>query len=310
MVTYRPDAGLAAVLSAAARGADRVLVWDNGDRPEDRARVIAAVAVARAGSGAAPVDLEPAPENQGLGVAFARALTWAAEDRADLLLLLDQDSLLRPGASERLRAELLRLRPTMRVGALAARNHEEVTVRVSPKTALGRLLAAHEEGEYARGRWYRDSGVEEVRAASNSGLAVVVDAARDVGGFDPQLFVDAIDYDLLVRLRAGGFRTLRVPGAGVDHAQGRAVQVGSSRVSLTVRTYSTARSYHLVRDTLLASRKIRRHERGFALAVVLWMAIGTAGALLLLGSRSERARAVLRGLVAGLSEPLRAPPRP
>jgi rhamnosyltransferase len=296
LVAYRPGAGFKEVLRSALRELPALLLWDNSESPEPVDLLVAELRREEPMLGWSGFLLERPESNQGLSVAYNRALRLAEGRGTPFVLLLDQDSALASGTVRLLLAAHHGLAGRFAVGAVNAHNLEQVEMTLSPKTALGRLLRAHDEGAYRSGRRYRDPEVRERRSLINSGALLPVAALLRVGGFDERLFLDAVDYDLSLRLRAGGFRLFEATQSKVEHRQGESSIGRLAGREFRLRTYSAVRSYHLVRDTTVCARRDWHLDRGFSLAIWAWMWIGTLGAVALLPERALRLRFILRGL--------------
>jgi GT2 family glycosyltransferase len=310
VVAYRPGPELADTLAAALVQAEGVLLWDNSEDPEPTDRIVAEL---RERAPELPWDRlvrESSGRNDGLSVAYAAGLRMAEERQFGALLLLDQDSRLADGALDELRRQFLRLRASFAVGAVNAQNRERVRLELNPKTGLRGLVESHYERAYRAGRLYRDDGVRERLTLINSGLLLGVAEARQAGGFAPELFLDAVDYDLGVRLRAHGFHLFEARKAELSHQQGIPTRVSWAGRTRLVRGYPPRRTYHLVRDTTVCARRCWRQDRRTALAILASMWIGTLGAVALLPERGPRMRAILEALSGSGRTPPGSPSRP
>lgn len=298
VVAYGPGPELADCLRAALPQVDALLLWENSDGPPGSRAIVEGL---RSAEPTLPWDrLSSAGlgHNVGLSVAYQRGLELARREGHRFVLLLDQDSILDADAVSHLRQVHGRLSERFRVGAVNAQNREQVRLGLSPKPALHRLVQGRYEAAYRHGTLYRDATALERRTLINSGLLLSVDAALEVGGYDERLFLDAVDYDLALRLRAAGYRLFEAPGAGVAHQQGVPTPLGGPARRILVRGYPPRRSYHLVHDTMVVGLRRWRTDRGTAGAIVLSMWIGTFGAVLLLPERAAR----LRSIVAGMAD--------
>jgi rhamnosyltransferase len=304
LVTYHPDADLVRVLQECVGQLDGLFVWDNSPDELTQSRVRGAVGLAAerssTGDTGGRVQLFGSGENVGLPVAYNRGLRFVDALGFPYAVILDQDSYLAPGTIRRLRQEFERLDANFPLGAVNARNIDTVHDPLSPKGGLKRLRDDFYEREYARGRLHRDATSREVLTLTNSGMFVRVATALAAGGFDNTLFLDAVDYRFAAQLRARGLRLFQVRDSEIVHRQGEAGRVSIAGRTFGVRTYSPRRTYHLVRDTTLAFRRMVRTFPAVALTVAMSMWIGTLGALILLPRRKERLRMVAHGLGDGL----------
>lgn len=165
--------------------------------------------------------------NVGFGAANNAALTRA---RGPLVLLLNSDTLVPPGAVDRLVERLLA------TGAPAA-GPRLVDADGRPEVSFGRMLSPGREvvqriwvslagsrlGVAQRAVARHVSRERDVDWASAACLLVRLDEARDAGFFDERYFLYEEDVDLCAALRAKGGRVLFTPHAQVVHRRGRSV---------------------------------------------------------------------------------------
>ena len=207
-------------------------------------------------------------ENAGFARACNQGLALA---RAPLVLLLNSDALVRPGAVESM-AALLDARPG--VGAVGPRTlAADGSVQVSfgpPLTPLNewkqrRLVQGVRAREPAAlGRAAALAALEHEPAwLSASCLLARREALAGIGGFDEAFFLYEEDVDLCRRLRQAGWALVFTPEAEVVHHLGRSMEQAPERAR---------REYH--RSHLLYYRK---HNGPVATALLrVWLA-GTAG---------------------------------
>ncbi|MGI0130349.1 MAG: glycosyltransferase, partial [Thermoplasmata archaeon] len=296
LVAYHPGRELHEAVAAALPQVGSLMVWDNSESSDATDALLGELERGRPDLPLARLRRSGTGRNAGLSAAYQQGFELAQKERFDSLLLLDQDSILAPGAVQELAGVLAELASRFRVGAVNASNRERVPLGLSPKTPLRRLVESHYEGEYRTGRLYRDGRVRERRTLINSGLLLPVPALREAGGFDTDLFLDAVDYDLALRLRTRGYRIFEALRAEVLHQQGVPTRVRLPGGPRLVRGYPPERTYHLVHDTTVCALRRRSSDRATAGAILGSMWLGSAGALLLLPDRSARLSAVVRGL--------------
>ena len=237
------------------------------------------------------------PDNRGFGAGCNRG---AFEGSAPLLLLLNPDARLEPGALEALRAALAADR---RIAVAAPRIEDDAGVlqhsqRRTPGPArtlamalyLHRLWPGADELVRDAGAYARAGDPDWVSGAA---LLVRRSAFDRVGGFDEGFFLYREDADLCRRLRAAGFGVRYVPEALVRHAGGQS----APRARL--------RGVHAASRVRYAALHERR--AGAALeraAVALGEGTHAVGAL----GRGRRGQA--RGHARGLAAALRGRARP
>jgi GT2 family glycosyltransferase len=144
-----------------------------------------------------PLEYRHAVENLGVSGAYNSAATLATDDGAQWLLLLDQDTLLPPEFLSRMRDYAQRLAPQHHIAAVAP------TVvmgqsRISPKVTV---------------RWGKsvdpppDFNGEERKelVLVNTGLLLRLEALSEIGGYNPDFWLDFSDRYLCHMLAQKGF---------------------------------------------------------------------------------------------------------
>ncbi|MCP9489612.1 MAG: glycosyltransferase [Solirubrobacteraceae bacterium MAG38_C4-C5] len=137
--------------------------------------------------------------------------------RGRFCLLLNEDSELRPGATQALRDALLARSDAAAAGAALLRPDGRVQASAwrfpSPRTALvGALFLHHSLTVQSGGETVRD-----VDWAQSAALLVRREAAEAVDFLDPAFFVYSDEVDFCKRLRDAGWATLYVPAAQAIH---------------------------------------------------------------------------------------------
>ncbi len=165
-------------------------------------------------------------------VGFATACNQGARDtRAPLVLFLNPDATLAPGALATLAA---RLEARPRVGIVGPRTRSaDGAIQVSTGPDLS-LLSELRQRRLVRGVARRDPfAVAEAEAShavereadwvSGACLMIRREAFDAVSGFDERFFLYEEDADLCLRVRQAGWQVLFAPGAEARHALGRSM---------------------------------------------------------------------------------------
>jgi GT2 family glycosyltransferase len=201
VVAYHSGAALARCLRALRQGAPEaeVIVVDNGGAEDDIA-----------GERWDGLRVVQAEENVGFA---AGANLGAAESDGDVLVFLNPDAVVTPGALRRLASTLenpeigiamARLRLLDRPDLL---NSGGTVVHVSGLAWAGRFGEPAEE----------ITALEDVAGASGAALAVRRETFRVLGGFTGELFMYQEDVELSWRAHLQGLRVVVDPGADVFH---------------------------------------------------------------------------------------------
>jgi rhamnosyltransferase len=283
LVTYKPDLDiLRTLLAPALEQADRLVVVDNLSTPQTRQVIWEAAGSGRPGESPPPnMELIPNAANAGLGVGFNQGIVRAMELGFDFVLLLDQDSILRPGAIRRLVDEFHALSTRFEVGALQAANLE----------ADGRVNFDSRRRDYYRRRgMYEGETSYQGLYLLNSGAFFPVDVFRKVGLLDERYFIVFVDYEIALRLARAGLGMFHVPGAKIDHNVGPKPRPDPKRL------------YHAVRELVLL---IATYSRGAPERVfpVVWTTSSRVASMTLRSGRPVEVLAMsLRGLFEGILE--------
>lgn len=263
VVTHGPDAGLAERLTALAAQVGAVVVVDNGSPAQSLA------AAARVSG----VEVRALGSNRGLGVALNEGRRAAQARGAVWLLTMDQDSEVETGF----------------IAAYGAAHDRAPACRsFSPEIVS-------ESGA-------RDAGGSDhdVAYAISSGHLVHISVFDTVGEYDEGFFIDCIDFDFCLRLRAAGLVTRRVHGARMRHQLGDAVAVPAWLRPFYAR-HSPARRYYMYRNYLFL---LRRHVRRFP-AFVIKLGVLQGILTVLIAAYDARPLASYRAAWRGVRDSLR-----
>ncbi|MGD0587929.1 MAG: glycosyltransferase [Thermoplasmata archaeon] len=190
MVTYHSDeAPLRESIRAASAELDRLIVVDNSTDSGSRDMVDRVAGEGHLTRDGFPPKVAERHGNVGLSRALNVGLTRGLEGGHTLFLLLDQDSVLGPGAARALVEGYLRLSARFSAVELATRNIEE-----TPSLLQG--LLEQEFYRYARGETL---DLRKCPLAMTSGLLLDSRVLQRTGLFDESLFLDAVDFEFCLR---------------------------------------------------------------------------------------------------------------
>lgn len=259
---------LESVIEAATRQVAELLILDNGSGASSLAAV---QEVAGRHSTPAPdsasVTFRAFGSNRGLPIAYNEAIDFARTRHHQFLLLLDHDSILAKDAVKILRHEYARLSTQTRVGAIEAYNEEPAVLPTDDFL----------EGYFQRRSRSFGEGVTEEFLATNSGLLIPLSVIDQVGKFDESYFVDAVDFEFGLRLRAQGWPIYRVRSARIAHQRGEPTEARLGRARWRLRRVAPQRHYYVGRET---TRLFRKYVRRFPLISLLLLSMPFREALL------------------------------
>jgi rhamnosyltransferase len=288
IVVFHPDeAHLARLVEAVAPDAREVAVFANSPVSAETE-----AALARAG-GATPVTVLRNAENLGLGEAYNRLLQRAEAGGDAFLFLLDQDSLPDPGAVPALVAAHCRL---------AEEGRRPAIVGAQPTGDDGAPLPVAADPATRRD----DPAAVRVAFAYSSGSLLSCDAARAVGPFRADFFIDAIDVEWGMRAAAAGYTVWIAEDVRMAHDLGRGVI--RLPFGLAMTDQPPPRLYTFIRNQL-AMLRLPHVPRRHKLRTLALMPPRIAVYLARNGFSREVRRAVTRGLIDGAAQRLGSPER-
>ncbi len=243
------------------------------------------------------ISLIQVGSNQGLSVAYNLAIKQAMIRGFRFVLLLDQDSVLLPGAVHELLRGYTSLSAGWSVGAVCCTNLERVAVSDNLLiNTLDRVRKGLYRSDHRDSVLVESDDFVELPTFTNSGTLLPIRVFTVAGHFNESLFVDAIDFDYSLRLRDRSLRLFLSRKAKVVHRMGREVRQHVLGSEITVRFYPPARTYHIVKDTLTFGHQWARRFPRIVYGIVITMILGTIGALFLLPDRYRRCAQLLMAL--------------
>ena len=287
VVTYHPDpATLAAQVKRLAGQVERLLLLDNGS---GNAAEIAAFA-----SEHDWVEFIGADSNRGLGWAHNEGIRRGLADGADAILLLDQDSLPRPGMVAALARALVGQRQRgVQVAAVGARylgsdiGHPSYFVQFRPLRFRHHFCTEKDAGE-----------IIPADMLISSGALFPREALLELGLMDEDLFIDHVDTEWFLRAKDRGWRVFGVCDAVMDHGLGeRTVMVWLGRWRY-LPIHQPFRYYYIYRNSVLLYRRSypsRRWKHTDMLRLAKMFVVFS----LFAGNRRQNLRMMCRGLADG-----------
>ena len=245
-VAFNPDPmRLARQVAALRDQVDEIIIVDNGSVPTVK-NILVQPEIATLIGLETSVNVIVSQENEGIASGFNRGIEASRQQGANLVLLLDHDSV--PAADM--------------VSALFD-GYQLATARSagSRVAAVGpRIVDSRDDHDYPfiRFGWLRNQHIrctnshETVVACDfliSSGSLVAIDSFDKIGKFDDALFIDSVDLDWCGKARAGGFLLFGVCKAQLDHRLGDQRLPLLKQINLVV--HSPTRIYYMTRNRLL-----------------------------------------------------------
>ena len=238
VVSHDPDETLSEVIAAALDQCDLVVLVDNGSDQETVGRLRSLT------SGEDRAILIENGENLGLAEAQNIGLARARTEAADWILLLDDDSVPQAGMVAVMTATWGTLADRQRVGLLTPRlTDTQDSLKPYLLTARGRF-------DLERTPMTPGAVVRNGVFAIASGSLIRSKVLEVVGNMAADYFIDYVDIEFSLRLRAAGFEIVGVGDAVLRHRLGEFQEIvgrdGTSTGGLN--THSAGRRFYIHRN--------------------------------------------------------------
>ncbi len=283
ITTYNCYTPIERTILAVASQVDRVIIVDNGSKPETLDAIRNAIERNRLQT----CELLPQGRNLGIGAALNIGVRAALAAGAEYVLTLDDDTEIFPGAV----AELLRCcvdNEGRHVGVICARWIKDIYF---PETTLG-----------------EEDAPRSVERVPSSGCLIRREVFESVGMFHEGYFLDFTNYEYCDRIIGAGWQVLICPTAAVFHRPGDEVLRQFFGRTVVVSNYPAERLFLLCRNGFVlylwerrSFRQLRQHCRSMAATFVK--------SILYEREKSRKVWAIIHGSVEGLLGNL-GPPSP
>lgn len=227
IVTYHPSSRMLENIPKAAAQAQGLVVVDNGSNPDE-------LNLLRAKSQTLGFDLIEEGENLGLAEALNQGVRWARSEGYPWVILFDQDSTITDGFIDQM------------FSAWQVHPERERVGSVHPKYVDP------------------DTGVESrVRRASDGGPIFSLTSGAlmpawifdKIGWFASEYFIDCVDFEYCLRVRAAGYLIADSRQAVLLHHVGHPKKIGFLGSSFRPTNHSALRRYYMSRNRVVVYRK-------------------------------------------------------
>lgn len=214
--------------------------------------------------------------NRGVAVALNQGIEYVLQIGCKWLLTLDQDTRCYPDMV----ATLLRVHEACEPGAVVIGGNYFDTQNHQLKVATG--------GE---------TECLEQKTVITSGSLVDVGAARKIGGFREDYFIDQVDHEFCLRVRAHGFRVVISRKPVMEHSVGSSGGVRLPWLGI-LPNHPPLRKYYIARNTVATVAKYWRREPDWCLRRSVRLLLG----LLLMSTLEQQRIAKARAFAAGFMD--------
>lgn len=277
IVTYRPPVDLVESVRRLAEQVDSVVVVDNGSG-EEYAPLLETI------SQMARCTLIRNSCNQGIGAGFNAGIRLALQAGHAWIATFDQDSRIPMGYFVALLQSMQAHPNASRVALVAPRLKDPVTG----------LAGSHGSGQAG-------TPYEEVPVTISSGCLLRREVFKKVGLFDEALFMDYVDHEHCLRLRAAGYLLIESTLVVLEHRIGATSRHAILGIPVKVTNHSPLRRYYMTRNRLVLCRRYACRFASWAFNDFRCMLKELVGVLLFEQQKSEKIGMMLLGVMHALS---------
>jgi rhamnosyltransferase len=191
-----------------------------------------------------PLTLQSHPENIGVAGGLRIGLEFAIAQGYEFLWSFDQDSIPTPDCLEKLLQTYHTFHCNDYPIAIVA------PTAIDPRTQTVAAGANFEKDQFVGYHPPNPTACYECDAPITSGSLISLSAARSVFSHSPvaSLFIDGVDLEYGMSLRAKGYRNLIVPQAQLYHRFGSPLTIHWRRKKKLIYQYSPLRHYYICRN--------------------------------------------------------------
>lgn len=217
--------------------------------------------------------------NRGVAAALNQGLEYALQIGCKWLLTLDQDTRCYPDMV----ATLLQVHEVCEPEAAVIGGNYFDSQNHQLKVATGGDIECLEQ-----------------KTVITSGSLVNAGVAREVGGFREDYFIDQVDHEFCLRVRAHGYRVVISRKPVMEHSVGRP---GGARLPLLgiLPNHPPLRKYYIARNTVVTVAEYWRREPDWCLRRSVRLLLG----LLLMSTLEKQRLAKVRAFTAGFMDGVR-----
>jgi rhamnosyltransferase len=216
--------------------------------------------------------------NKGISVALNQGLEHALKAGYKWILTLDQDTRCYPDMVDTL----------LKVSSACKWN---------PAVIGGNYLDPRNKGTFVPTRG-AESFLEQ-KTVITSGCLVDAVAVKAIGGFREDYFIDQVDHEFCLRMRAHGQRVVISRKPVMNHSVGA---IGGARLPFlgVLPNHPPLRKYYIARNTVVTVADYWRQEPAWCLRRLVRLLLGLGLMAFLEEDRSRKVRAFTNGIIDGL----------
>lgn len=289
VVTYNPTVKILNTMRENFKNLQDFLVYDNGsaDRVKTKIKGLVAEFKNRLNEDNRGIYFINGKENLGLAKAYNISIKFLKEKNYEFVLILDQDSKLSIGTTEKLLAQYERLSENYRIGAISPTVIQE---------GQGPLNAFFDGRFRWKGLSYEDSFVLESPFLINSGTFMQIKILDEIGHYDETLFLDSVDHEMSFRMRYYGYHLFIVKEVLLRQNVDNKIDFKLFWIKLDREGHSPTSDYYLVRDSMRVAKRYLKYYWPQSLLLFCNVIIKFVATLFIYRHKNERFAMIIKGL--------------
>ena len=289
VVTYNPTVKKLNTMRENFKNLQDFLVYDNGsaDRVKTKIKGLVAEFKNRLNEDNRGIYFINGKENLGLAKAYNISIKFLKEKNYEFVLILDQDSKLSIGTTEKLLAQYERLSENYRIGAISPTVIQE---------GQGPLNAFFDGRFRWKGLSYEDRFVLESPFLINSGTFMQIKILDEIGHYDETLFLDSVDHEMSFRMRYYGYHLFIVKEVLLRQNVDNKIDFKLFWIKLDREGHSPTSDYYLVRDSMRVAKRYLKYYWPQSLLLFCNVIIKFVATLFIYRHKNERFAMIIKGL--------------
>lgn len=269
IVTYNPDiTRLRENIEAISGQVDEVAIFDNGSNNSFEIKEL---------QNEYDISIIFSKQNTGIAFALNKLAEYSLNKNYEWLLTLDGDSVVYPNL------------------VLNYKKYVELP-------NIGQLSCKRKDRNINANIETKNKGPKKVKYAITSASLIKLEALKECGGFDNQLFIDWVDNEICCALRKAGYETYEMDYIGLLQEMGHAKKVRFLNKTFYRPNYSPIRYYYNARNSVFVSRLYPNEES--TLSIIFNQLKVIVLNFLYEKEKKEKFKAILNGLFDGMKLPV------
>lgn len=168
--------------------------------------------------------------------------------------------------------------------------------KAKAETRVGMLFPRYQDAECGVFLSTHRSSSGDVFACLTSGAMIHADTFASIGPMEERFFIDYVDLEYCMRIRAAGLKIIECPDAILAHSLGKMTLHRMFARSFSTTNHSPMRRYYITRNRLTLIRQYYSKEREWAIADVQGLMKDIIKILLVEKDKLAKAKYMARGL--------------